>query len=1191
MADARLQQTSGEYQVEGGRWRRYVFNEAADGINVYSKVYNPEAVMPVAERNRWQTQWAGFNYIYYDPNTTYEPWPTYPNANLDTPKADPLKTATFDLSQPYLYVIEGACPSMYETVLASIKKADYATTDAYDKAVRDKIRTMVDWHFYQNSSGVCVEDTAFNPDASGVPDAYKIIRAHYYVKKGSRIFLVQLIGSGENGEVKYAEFIDANANNLVDYGELTDVTDPGISMIRSYKEERQNFANWFTYYHKRILTAKAAVARVIDAMEGVKIGLSDIHNNVHQPVVEDYTKLFPILYKMQMTGATPLKESLNRVGQYFDARDGAGNGGFGTDAPYAESGAECQQNFAILVTDGADNKTFTLSGNSVTGITNTDSDANTAFDGGKYADASKSESTLADVAMEYYENDLAPKIDNMVPDEATHQHMVTYTVAFGVEGTIPFDPDCPPNCPGAVLSEWPAWPAITSGTPNNATEEAKRIDDLWHAAINGRGKFISAKSTQQLVDALASITEDIGKRIGPGSAVALNSQKLQAGTFLYEAKYDTEGWAGDVLAYELDPATGDVKVTGENLYTWSAAKKLDAMADPVSERKVFTYNGTDSGLSFEFSSLTDKQKEMLNADKNEAAITAIIAYLKGDHTYEGTNFRARTNEKLGKRLGDVVHASPLSSNKVVYVGANDGMLHAFSNADGSEIFAYIPNLVFENLIQLTRTPYSHTYFVDATPYAATIDKSSNPPTTLLVGGLGKGGKGYYCLDISDVSAVSEEGVPTYSAITAEDVKWEYPKNSTPKEHVDDVGYSYSTGYIVQSNMDGKWVVIFGNGYDSPNAKAVLFILDALTGDLIKKIDTGVGPDPVLAAYNPTVPCDESRCKQSAGCNGLSTPLLIDPNMDDKVDYAYAGDLQGNLWKFDLTSSSSDDWHIAYKDGAASYPLFQAKDKLGNNQPITVEPDAMYHCDDTKMGYIVVFGTGRYLTGPPADPNDLQDTKTQSIYGVWDWQEEWETVLSKSEAATKYLGARPEGNSDEETFSLALAHVPKSALIEQTSEDIPGYRILSANKPMWFVVPDDGGHAGWYFDLPDEGERILSQITIRDGVALVVSRTPSSKAAASPCVAGSGTSIIYAINACTGAKVRYFDIDGDGVMDEVSGMKIDRDVYGVSPVSDPNNPNHDILYYGGPKEGGGGVIDKANISPLASRVFYWREMEY
>ncbi|OQX17796.1 MAG: hypothetical protein BWK80_39065, partial [Desulfobacteraceae bacterium IS3] len=200
-------------------------------------------------------------------------------------------------------------------------------------------------------------------------------------------------------------------------------------------------------------------------------------------------------------------------------------------SPYAEQGAECQQNFAILVTDGADNVAFVTSGNTVTGIANTDGDANTAFDGGKYADTS--ENTLADIAMEYYENDLAPDIGNMVPDEANHQHMVTYTVAFGVEGTISFDPDCPPNCPGSVLSEWPAWPAISSGTPNNATEEAKRIDDLWHAAINGRGKFISAKSTQQLVDALTSITADIGKRTGPGSAVALNSQKLQAGTFLY----------------------------------------------------------------------------------------------------------------------------------------------------------------------------------------------------------------------------------------------------------------------------------------------------------------------------------------------------------------------------------------------------------------------------------------------------------------------------------------------------------------------------------------------------------------------------------------------------------------------------------------------------------------------------------
>ena len=238
------------------------------------------------------------------------------------------------------------------------------------------------------------------------------------------------------------------------------------------------------------------------------------------------------------------------------------------------------------------------------------------------------------------------------------------------------------------------------------------------------------------------------------------------------------------------------------------------------------------------------------------------------------------------------------------------------------------------------------------------------------------------LPISDLDPTDTDPLSiTSEAQLAAKVKWEYPNLATPAVDTDDMGFSFSRAVMVKSNAG--WVTIFGNGYNSTNESAVLFVLDSFTGALLAKIDTN---------YNPS--------------NGLSTPAPVDVDGDSIVDYVYAGDLQGNMWKFDFTSATVAGWEVAYDPK----PLFRAMDAAvdlngdpaPNYQPITTRPDVTTHC--SQKGYIVAFGTGKYLGS-----TDLADTKTQTVYGIWDYGDDAdnaEYVGSFSRATTPQFSSLP-----------------------------------------------------------------------------------------------------------------------------------------------------------------------------------------
>ncbi|MDJ0816853.1 MAG: PilC/PilY family type IV pilus protein [Desulfobacterales bacterium] len=1091
---------------------------------------------------------------------------------------------------------------------------------------------------------VCADAVKFVP--AGTIDAIDIKRAHYYVwsKSENKPYLVVL----DQG-IDYYEVNDANANDEIEDGEIAPTVTPpaDIQTGRTLAEEKQNFANWYQYYRRRELAASAAVANTIVGLKGVQVGFYSINGNVVQPVVPvkaggvDKSKsLLQALYNLTVkANGTPLRRGLREVGKYFsDSSDMIGSSPYATLA----NGGACQQAFTIVMTDG-----FWNGGNPSAG--NADGDGSSAFDGGAHADIYFN--TLADVAMHYYETDLHTGLDNHVPtnasDAATHQHMVTYAVSFGVLGSLnPADYDI-------ANGSYPVWPDPTYA-------DRHKIDDLWHAAVNGRGEFLNASNPTELVDSLLAISRSIDDRITSSSSVSVNGDplyhELNNHTRMYQALYRSDGWIGDVNAYEIDSASGDVSVTPE----WSAADQLETL-NWNTDRVIATFDGTQ-GIPFRYDRdvLSADQQTALGSDlvddsASEQQAVRILNYLRGERSNEAQN--GGTLRDRFQMLGDIVHSSPVYSHGMLYAGGNDGMLHAFDAATGIELFGYVPNLVFGNLSALADPDYSHKYYVDLSPAVADISLSGQSKT-YLVGGLGKGGRGYYALDVTNAKTdITDEST------LADRVLWEFPnpqgegrgslafqlmnpafsdgdeiytkwpngaKKATaqieaiPYLSMSDgvgifelinvsgtfldgedlyvgagtkvavvngrlydayMGYSFSRPVIARSNDPAvEWLVLFGNGYNSQRSHAVLNILNLATGDVIRRIDTGVG-----------------------NCNGLSSPIAIDIDSNGTADYVYAGDLQGNLWKFDLQDANAANWTVAYQDPDSNpAPVFQAKNLSGHHQPITSKPDVMYHCE--KRGYMVVFGTGRYLT-----ELDLESTESNTIYGIWDYGDDDDN--------SEYLGSFERAAVPQ----LSNAHLDGVAtwtrveLLEQTVEsgswtttDGRNLRVITANDPDWGTVadsdvnqlPDPGSltvgdmvHAGWYFDLPNVGEMVVSDVMIRDGKLLVISFTPGRN----PCGSG-GTSIFHALRACSGGRTNsavFVDINGI-VYNPVSGSETTitrtggdwKEPSGIEFTGRLQPPV--ILRTGGTEfhylSSSTGDIYKQEAAAAQMGVFYWLQVE-
>ncbi|MGQ0833594.1 MAG: pilus assembly protein [Gammaproteobacteria bacterium] len=525
--------------------------------------------------------------------------------------------------------------------------------------------------------------------------------------------------------------------------------------------------------------------------------------------------------------------------------------------------------------------------------------------------------------------------------------------------------------------------------------------------------------------------------VAPATVTSSNVSSGQEVSFA--PTFETTTWGGDIVAQGVT-TTGQLSGT----VLWKASAVLPA----PDSRYIFTTDGAGAVVPFR---TTPAPAGLSPTQLASFWSPGAVDYLRGVRTGEGAAYRKRTS-----LIGDIIHSNPAYVGKAragyifdgypsfaaaqasrpgrVYVGANDGMVHAFDATTGVETFAFIPTKLIDSVDETARTTYTHRYYVDGmlTSEDAYISKGSMQWRTLLVGGLGAGGRTIFALDVTSAAPIASEG----PAGAGSRYLWEFTDSSSGAANL---GYTYGRPSIVRLNT-GQWAVVVGNGYLSAAGKASLFLLNASDGSVIKEIVVN---------------------SASGGTNnGLSSPSLIDTNGDLKVDYAYAGDLNGNLWKFDLSSPISGNWDVAYgvnKD----QPLFRTHaDASAVRAPITTAPDVGVHPEG---GVLVYVGTGRLFAS--AESTDLS---TNYVYGIWD---------------------KP--NLPNSSVPVATSSLLPQTLYKAVHQNGSNVRVASNNQPNWNTA------LGWYMPLlvdapsaADQGERVLQDIVLRDARVQFISNNPS-----------------------------------------------------------------------------------------------------
>jgi type IV pilus assembly protein PilY1 len=882
----------------------------------------------------------------------------------------------------------------------------------------------------------------------------------------------------------------------------------------TYAEEIQNVANWWGYYRTRMELMKTATGRAFLTIDDrYRVGFITINPNspvaatkfvaVGQFNAAQRTSFYTRLYAQSTNGSTPLREALSRVGRYYAGMTNGISAGMGAD-PMLYS---CQTNYALLTTDGYwnSNSGQNIAGGGVGNQDNSNSGFTTRGAGAYDGNLASASDTLADVAAYYYQTDLRTTgalAPNNVPtsqkDTAAHQHMVTFGLGLGLEGLMDYVQDYETNAAsdfakikagGAGTCSWTTgtcdWPVPVQNDPST-------LDDLWHAAVNGRGTYFSASDPNSLAQGLQSALAKLKVQTAAAAASATSSPNItQTDNFIYSSTFRTAVWDGEIVAQRIDIATGNIIPA----IVWSAQSLLDGRTSTnadsrliytidesgANKRKNFTYatlSSTAAGAILPeqpyFASkcgalgqcvlLTMAQQAIANSGTN------LVNYLRGQREFEGftapeTSSPFRLREHV---LGDTVNATPVyvrvpsfgytdavvptyedyklaqdTRQGVLYVAANDGMLHAFAGDTGQELWAYIPRMVMPNMHKLANTNWgaTHRFSVDGSPTTADVF-TGGAWKTVLVAGLNSGGRGYYALDVTDPANPK--------------VLWEICSDATVCQKVDaDMGFSYGNAEIGKRAFDDKWVVYVTSGINnvSPgNGQGYLYTLDLDTGTVLTKTPTGVGS---VAA--------------PVGMNRIAA-FADNPFTNNKITKIYGGDLWGNVWKFDTTTASPTVTLLA-----------TLQDGSGRPQSITTRPELA-----VIKGFPVVYvGTGRYLgTDDLVDPALLVPAQpfayNNSLYAIKD-------------KGTSY------GN-------FRLANVVVNTLLDG------GTTRTSSNNPVDFMTQD-----GWYVDLnpggTSPGERINLDPQLVLGTLVVVGNVPNNTV----CTVG-GDAFVYFFDYGSGRAV-------------------------------------------------------------------------
>ena len=894
----------------------------------------------------------------------------------------------------------------------------------------------------------------------------------------------------------------------------------------------------------RMQVAKQVATDLVNTVTGVRFGVSEFnpsgpssaHGGTVLEACEDnspshLSDLTSEISGMSASSNTPLAEAYYELTRYFRGMSSYYHSGTNYTSPVQY---RCQDNYIIAVTDGYPTYDTTFPSNDPVDI----------------ADTTRS----------------LPNWDNLAPATSASDYPLfpQYSDGFqtgssGTEGyslylddiaKFAFDLDI---FSVGLDDEGEPWGSL-SGPPPPAGEPDFRQQNiltytvgfatanqmLEDAAEYGDGQFFFANNAAELAIALQEAVLDIQTKASAAASVALNSTRLDTNLLIYQARFDGEDWSGDLKAIDVN-ADGSV---GSEI--WNAQSRMPAAG---SRNILSSSSNTRTGIAFEWNQLSAAQQNILgtastwvdpwycpyfgcsnpfvsaNCSKCGMVSTGngedILDYVRGDQTMEQQNGGDLRDRAV--LLGDIVNSDPqfvgqqdfgyqllpgtegagyltfrtsaayTSRPPMVYVGANDGMLHGFQASEaganaGVEQVAYVPLASYQHLSKLADPDYSHRFFVDGTAGFgdAYIDTGSGDAWhTVLVGTMAGGGRGVFALDITDPENFGSGKV-----------LWDLAVFNDPDLTLNDdsdLGYTYGQPNVVRM-ANGKWAAVFGNGYNSDNHHAVLFILDLEDGSVMAKIDTGVG--------------------SAAEPNGLSTPIPVDVNGDRIVDAIYAGDMRGNLWKFDTSSSNAGSWGIAY----GGTPLFVATDPLGIRQPITARPEVTQH---PVSGVVVLFGTGKYFE--EVDRRITLPEQTQTFYGVYD------------------DGAAVTGSRS--------ALLEQSVIVEIPADD-PGNPSSGTANPVdvrvTTLLSPSSSQKGWFLDLPAVGERQVSRPIVRDQRVIFTTVIPNDSA----CLIG-GTSWLMELDSVTGSRLPFspFDLNDDSqfTADDYVEVVIDGEVVLV-PVS-------------------------------------------
>lgn len=576
-----------------------------------------------------------------------------------------------------------------------------------------------------------------------------------------------------------------------------------------------------------------------------------------------------------------------------------------------------------------------------------------------------------------------------------------------------------------------------------ATNQASIAAMNRMATAGGTGSAYMATDRATLSAAFAQITADIQDRTAASAGVAISTGAWKSGTQVFQARFNTGDWSGELRALEM-LSSGALATTP----TWEAGQRL-GLKNWNTGRQILTYRAASAlgsrGVPFRWPAnaaapgASEIPLTLVAAlNRNGAGVVDThgalrLNYLRGDASRELRRCPACTAPSAFRNrsttvLGDIVNSTPLlvtsggrfvrdsaeaaaydtfrraraAMAPVVYVGANDGQLHAFDARTGDELFAYVPGLVADRLAALPEAGYTHQYSVDG-PLAAGDVHYAGGWKTLLVGTAGAGAKGLYALDISDPANFTE-------ATASRVARWEID------------GSDASVGHILQQPLiakarNGRWMVFSGNGLNSSAGVAQLLAIDAETG-AVSRISTLTGT--------------------AASPNGLLGLTAISTAGDGVVDIVYAGDQQGRLWKFDLSASDPLGWKVAYGPAAAPKPLFSA----ASGQAITARPDVTPH---PAGGYLVSFGTGSYLSR-----DDLGTTTTQSLYGIRD---SGTTVSANELVGQSVLGTQTGG--DGRTYRFSTHAVGRPSTLFSGDDQITEAAFRTGKKGWRLDLPASG----------------------------------------------------------------------------------------------------------------------------------------